>query len=62
MPAFMGILEMKNTITVAQLTGPSVSTMKGGKSGSFPSPRKHRSQFEAKNPNRHNQTWLSRDV
>lgn len=38
----------------------SVSTMK--KSGSFPSPRKHRSQFEAKNPNRHNQTWLSRDV
>lgn len=38
MPAFMGILEMKNTITVAQLTGPSVSHHEGGKSGSFPSP------------------------
>lgn len=40
----------------------SVFTMKGEKGGSFPSPRKQRSQCEAKNPNRHNQTWLSWNV
>lgn len=49
MPAFMGILEMKNMITVAQLTGPCLfSPWREKKNGSFPSPRKHRSRFESK--------------